>query len=136
MMQQFRGGIRMNEDGEIKTWGGSIRAFLALHKGENFSHVLKKDRTNQQNKFMWVLFTIIGDEIGMDKDRVHDIFCFKYLLEEEVNEKTGEVFKRIKGTSELSKSEMMKFIDQIIIYCADELHIILPMPGENLKLDL
>jgi hypothetical protein len=79
---------------------------------------------------------IVGDELGFSKEVAHDIFCKIFLTEEEVSEKTGESFTRIKGTRELSKLEMMKFIDQIIIYCADELHIVLPEPGEKIRLDI
>jgi len=132
----FRGTIRVLEDGTYKVWGGSIKDFLSQHKGEKFTIHIKKDRTNQQNAFFWVLMTILGEEIGMTKEQAHDVMCYKFLQEEEVNEKTGECFTRIKGTRELSKFDMMKFIDQIIIYCADELHIILPSPGEVMKLDL
>lgn len=136
MTHEFRGTIRVNEEGRGKMFDKqTFDKFLSLHPGETFDIIVRKKRTGQQNKYFWVAMQIVGDELGFSKEVAHDIFCKIFLTEEEVSEKTGEAFTRIKGTRELSKLEMMKFIDQIIIYCADELHIILPSPGEKIKLN-
>lgn len=137
MKHELRCFVRVSDDGKShKVMGGDIKKFLSLHPGGKFVIHIKKDRTNQQNRFFWVLMDILGKELGLSKEECHDVFTYKFLHEELVNEATGEVFTRIKGTSELSKEEMMYFIDQLIIYCADELNITLPSPGEKLKLSL
>lgn len=136
MRHEFKAFVKVSDDGKsTKMFGGSIKEFFALHPGETFIIHAKKNKTSPQNKYFWVLMTILGNEIGMTKEQAHDIMCYKFLLEEEVNEKTGETFQRIRGTSELSKAEMMHFIDQIIVYCADQLHIVLPSPGEVIKMN-
>lgn len=137
MKNEFRATLRVSGDGKsAKVYGGDMKKFYSHYPGESFIIHLKRDRTNQQNKFFWVLMSILGEELGMTKEECHDVICYKFLKEDSVNEKTGECFTRIKGTRELSKAEMCHFIDQIIIYCADELHIQLPSPGEAIKLDL
>jgi hypothetical protein len=137
MTGEFSSTIRVYEDGTFKMFNKDLLTkFLSSHAGETLDIIVRKKRTGQQNKYFWVAMQIVGDELGFSKEVAHDIFCKIFLTEEEVSEKTGEAFTRIKGTRELSKLEMMKFIDQIIIYCADELHIVLPEPGEKLKLNI
>jgi hypothetical protein len=121
MIGEFNSTIRVYEDGTFKMFNKDLLTkFLSSHIGETLDIIVRKKRTGQQNKYFWVAMQIVGDELGFSKEVAHDIFCKIFLTEEEVSEKTGEAL----------------FIDQIIIYCADELHIVLPEPGEKLKLNI
>lgn len=137
MRSEFKGSIRVYEDGKVKFFHREeLNKFLSSHPGETFIFHVKKNRTNQQNNYYWLILTMIGNEIGMTKEDVADIMKFKFLLTEIVNEQTGEVFQRLKSTRELSKPEMADFIDKIIMFASTELGIRIPEPNELLKMDL
>lgn len=136
MKHELRATIRVNEDGSsYKVMGGDIKKFLSLHPNERFSLHIKKDKTDPQTGYYWFLCKFIGDELGMEKDEMHEVLKFRSLKEEVVNEKTGEVFTRIKSTRELSKEDMSEYIDGIIRWAAESLHIICPLPNEKFKIN-
>ena len=110
--------------------------FLSHHPNEGFQIILRKNKTGNQHKYYWVICKIIGDELGMSKEEVHDLMKYAHLKEEVVIEATGEILTRIKSTKELSKEEMMEYIDNIIRWCSQNLSLVIPEPGEKLKLDI
>lgn len=135
MMHEFRGTIRVTEEGKGRMFDKqTFDKFLSLHPGEIFEVKVSRRRTTPQRGYYWVLMEILGKEVGMSKDETHEVVKFKFLQEECINEATGEVFTRVKSTTELSKMEMAAYIDQIIVWAADQLHITLPEAGENIKL--
>jgi len=101
---------------------------------------LSSKRSAEQNRYIHLLFTIFKDalnELGNDyrMERVKEICKFKFALKDEVNEQTGEVIgKYIQKTSDMTKMEMCTFVDNVIMWAADNFHIVLPLPGENIKM--
>lgn len=85
-------------------------------------------RTNQQNKLMWLWFTIIGNHIGHSPEQVKGILQYKFLRIEETIENTGEIVERIKGTSELNSLEMKTFLDEVNLWSNEYLSCSLPNP--------
>lgn len=79
-------------------------------------------RSNEQNNLLWVWFKIIGDHIGYTPQQVKSILQLKFLHVEETLP-SGETIERIKGTSELDKFEMSKFIDEIHLWASEYLSI-------------
>jgi|GEM_PF-3485061 len=137
MRSEFKGSIRVSEDGAIKFFHKEeLNKFLSSHPGEAFIFHVKKNRTNQQNRYFWLVLTMIGDEIGMHKDEVKEIMAFRYLRFETANEKTGEIYERVKSTKELSKLEFISFLDNVIMFASTELGMRIPSPGEAIKMDL
>lgn len=81
---------------------------------------IKSSRTLKQNAYLHSAFTIVtkglndfGNTYRMEE--VKELLKTKFLLVDVYNEKTGEcIGQRVKGTHELSTTEMNLFIDQII----------------------
>ncbi len=91
----------------------------------------KKRRTNAQNDTQWWYFTEIAKKTGHTKQYIHSILSFKFLLTEEVDEKTGEVFPRVKGTSELDTEEHNVFMENVRNWAKLYLNMELPLPDAN-----
>jgi len=85
------------------------------------------------------LFTIFKtslNDLGNDftMEEVKEICKYKFGLTDVLNKQTGEVIgQRIKGTHEMSKTEMIEFIESVIRYAAECFDIILPYPSEQIK---
>lgn len=112
---------------DIKHFEGK-RIHLTIEK-------LKSKRSTQQNKFYWVLVTILANEIGYDKMEMHDLIKFKFLRTEKVFEKTGEIFEYLKSTTELNKTDFADFIGSLQRWSAETFNVILPDPGQQLEID-
>jgi len=100
----------------------------------------KNQRSLQQNAYLHLLFTIFKNELNrlgneFTMEQVKELCKAKYLLIDVVNESTGEcIGQRIKGTHELSKVEMMEFIENVIRWAAEMFHITLPYPNEQTEI--
>lgn len=95
-----------------------------------------KNRSTQQNRYYWMLVTIIANELGYSREEMHSIIGYKFLKREKVDEKTGEVFEYIESTTKLSTTEFIVFTDSLIQWSAETLSIILPLPNEQTELNL
>lgn len=91
-------------------------------------------RSNNQNRLMWMWFTIIGNHIGYTPMQVKGIMQAKFLLIEEVIESTGELLPRVQGTSELDKYDMNKFLDNVNVWASEFLNITLPQTNKQTDL--
>jgi len=133
---EFKGLIQVSDSGDIKWFNtDKIRDFLKGHNGERFEFVIKKYRTPRQNKYYWVLIGILADHLGYTNDEMHEIAQYQFLQEEYVNGKTGTIMKRIKSTKELSKYEMMNYIDSFKRWASIEFSVVLPDPLEQQKME-
>lgn len=98
-------------------------------------------RSSQQNRYLHLLFTIFQKELNettgnqFTMEEIKDLCKCKFLTTDVVNEETAEVIgQRIRGTSELTKTEMMAFVEQVIAWAADMFHITLPYPNEQMEI--
>lgn len=105
---------------------------------------LFKQRTIQQNSYMHgYLFPRIQEgfvEKGWSPEEVtpsvvKDFLKKRFLTTEITNENSGEIIYRVRDTSELSTTEMSEFWDQCIRFAAEELHIVVLLPGDQTELD-
>lgn len=94
----------------------------------------KKYRSIQQNKLMWVYYTMIAHELGYTKDEIHSILKSKFLKSEKVNEETGVIYPYVKSTTDLTTTEMLDYISDIQKFAAEELGMNLPEPNEQFQL--
>ena len=134
--------------GKIKNGGLSIanrKAFQSeLAQMKNGYVTIKVSYKNQrslaQNAYLHLLFTIFKNELNQLGNEftmleVKDLCKAKYLTVDVVNTNTGEcIGQRVKGTHELTKIEMMQFVDDVIRWAADFFHIILPYPNEQTEI--
>jgi len=115
--------------------GEKFRHELKYFEGKSVELVIRKKRkyrSVQQNKLMWVYYTMIANELGNTKDEVHSILGSMFLKSESVNPKTGAIYKYIKSTTDLTTSEMMDYMMSIHKFAAEELGIILPSPDDRM----
>jgi len=113
---------------DVKNFEGK-RVHITLEK-------LKSKRSTQQNRLYWLYVTILANEIGYDKNEMHELIKFKFLKREKVFEKTGELFEYLESTAKLSKSDFADFIFNFQKWSAETFDVILPDPGSNFEIDL
>jgi hypothetical protein len=85
----------------------------------------KDIRTNAQNRLYWKWIEIISNELGYeDKQEIHNILKYKFLLKEEVI--NGEIHQGLKSTTTLTKEEFGKLTQDIFFWANDTFNINLP----------
>jgi len=102
---------------------------------------VKKSRSDQQNRYLHLAFSIFKDglnELGNDfsMGEVKELLKYKFLKTEVFNEKTGETIgQRVKGTAELTTTEMSEFIDKMILYAKEDFNLTIPLPSQNIRIN-
>lgn len=96
----------------------------------------KKHRSAEQNKWYWACVTIIANELGYQKDEMHEIIKFKFLKGEKVDEKSGEVFEYLRSSADLSTTEFSVFMENLIQWAIQTFNITLPMPNTQQEFKL
>lgn len=130
-------------DGQILNKKRIKKAFDELKDGTYQVKIESaKKRSLQQNKYYFgcVLpmakqgFNDIGyDEIQTTED-VHEIFKSLFIKRHFEN-KDGLVMEYVGTTTKLSTFEFMEYIDKIAKFCAENLSIAIPAPGESLLIN-
>jgi len=101
----------------------------------------KKKRSISQNAYLHLLFTMFTNELNelgneFQMLEVKELLKYKFLKIEVVNQETGQIIgERVKHTSELTTTDMMGFIENIIRYGAEMFHFNLPYPEEQINLE-
>lgn len=92
----------------------------------------QKQRTQKQNGLYWEWLTIIGNEIGYDKDDMHDLMREKFLPWHEVDV-WGIKRKVLTSTSDpdFTTAMMTEYMNHIDRFAATELGIRLPHPEDK-----
>ena len=143
MKQEF---ISIIKDGKLQpSTTNNILKVLSGLEGKRVRVTLEKvsaKRSLQQNAYLHLLFTIFTEslnELGNEftVDEVKELCKAKFALIDVMNKETGECLgQRIKGTSEMTKTELNLFIENIIRWAADYFSIVLPYPSEQLEVSL
>ena len=143
MKQEF---ISIIKDGKLQpSTTNNILKVLSGLEGKRVRVTLEKvsaKRSLQQNAYLHLLFTIFAEslnDLGNDftVDEVKELCKAKFALIDVMNKETGECLgQRIKGTSEMTKTELNLFIENIIRWAADYFSIVLPYPSEQLEVSL
>ncbi len=84
----------------------------------------KDIRTNAQNRLWWKWIELIADETGNEKQEIHSILKYKFLLKEEMID--GELYQGLKSTTTLTKEEFGKLTQEVFYWANDTLNINLP----------
>ena len=100
---------------------------------------VSKKRSNQQNKYYWLVINIIKTELNKNDWRltdknVHEIMKLRFLKTDIVNESTGEVLPLLKSTSDLTTTEEMEYISDVCAYGRENLGCKIPEPNEQIKI--
>ena len=77
----------------------------------------KSKRSVEQNRRLWDLYGAIGDYIGEDKDKVHELMGYKFLRYQA--EIAGVTVELIKSTTKLTTKEMTEYQEAIERWAAN-----------------
>lgn len=72
----------------------------------------KKDRTNAQNRLMWMWLGIIAKDTGNSAENLHEIFKLKFLSTERI-QSLGYDIEIPKSTTKLTTQEFTDYLDKI-----------------------
>ena len=120
-------GIWISENPkEFANWLSVHKEKKIVLQGKKWS----KNRTHHQNSYYWgVVLKILKTETGNSEDDLHEYlkskFNFKFL-------EIGGQFERIGATTtELTTIEYEEYLEQVRVWAATELGIIIPLPNEE-----
>ena len=71
-------------------------------------------RSDVQNDRLWKLYTSIGNHLGIEKDKIHELMGYKFLRYQ--TEIAGMPVELIKSTTKLTTKEMAEYQEQIEIW--------------------
>lgn len=72
----------------------------------------------------------------MTMETVKEFMKSMFLKQDMVNTETGETMTRTRGTHELNKPESWEFSERCVRWAAENLGIVLLMPGEQAELEI
>lgn len=88
----------------------------------------KKDRTSQQNRYLWgVVYKTIADYTWYDTEYIHQQLWKLFLIDYQTYKEPY-----IRSTSSLSREEFMSYVDKIVLR-ASEYNLSIPTVEEYLK---
>ena len=85
----------------------------------------RKDRSNQQNRYMWgVIYKLLSETTGHTPDEIHDSMRAMFLMDN-----LGK-FSIMRSTTSLTTVEMETYLENIRQFASMELNCIIPLPNE------
>lgn len=110
-----------------------VARLFSGHSIEIIIHRKRKHRSVQQNRYYWLVASMLSDHTGFTKDEIHAILKSKFLRTEKVNEDTGSVYEYVKSTTELTTVEYEEYLDSVRQFAAEEFDLQIPMPNEQIQ---
>jgi len=84
-----------------------------------------KNRSNRQNRYYnGVILKILGNELGYDRDEIHEVCRRRFLLD------ISRRFATVRSTKRLTTSQFEEYMAKIRQWAARDLSIIIPLPNE------
>jgi hypothetical protein len=74
----------------------------------------KSNRSLEQNLRLWELYTSIGNHLGIEKDKIHELMGYKFLRYQ--TEIAGMPIEVVKSTTKLTTTEMSEYQHQVEIW--------------------
>jgi len=74
----------------------------------------KANRSLEQNERLWELYTSVGNHLGIEKDKIHELMGYKFLRYQ--TEIAGTPLELIKSSTKLTVLEMSEYQHQIEIW--------------------
>ena len=74
----------------------------------------KSNRSLEQNLRLWELYTSIGNHLGIEKDKIHDLMGYKFLRYQ--TEIAGMPVELVKSTTKLDTQAMSEYQHQVEIW--------------------
>ena len=116
------------KDGDIVIGRADVRDKVRKLKDGYYSLTIKEwSRTLAQNSYYWVCLEIIGNELGYEKNELHEVFLDMFAPVMTFRDINGKPKQRKMRSSEMSTKEMSEYMNQIDQFAAEQ-SIILPQP--------
>lgn len=133
-------GIAVIKNGKIDNPFNVSKIFMSLKDGRyEFEIKAFNKRSNQQNRYYFKCVEMIRDKMNesgneFTKEQVHDWIKWKFNSVEFINEDTGEIERIPQSTTSLGKDKFSELIEKIHRYAAESLDLVIPDPGEQMKI--
>ena len=135
------------DSGEIKVHRAKeMRQLIAYNfAGKDIEITIQRKRrrrTVQMNSYYWgVMVPLVASGLQdagyrVDRESTHEFLKSTFNKKEIVNEDTGETLHTIGSTSQMSTVEMMEYFAEITQWSAEFLNIEIPLPGEQIKINI
>ena len=135
------------ESGEIKVHRAKEMRELIVYNfaGKDIEITIQRKRrrrTVQMNSYYWgVMVPLVASGLQdagyrVDRESTHEFLKSTFNKKEIVNEDTGEILHTIGSTSQMSTVEMMEYFAEITQWSAEFLNIEIPLPGEQIKINI
>lgn len=89
----------------------------------------RKNRSKAQNRLYWKWLTLIGSELGYQRDEMHAIMADMFL-EPITVQAMGKTICVAPSTTKLNTKEFTQYLEQIEIFASSEFGITLPRPDD------
>jgi hypothetical protein len=76
----------------------------------------RSKRSDVQNDRLWKLYTSIGNHLGIEKDKIHELMGYKFLRYQ--SEIAGMPVELIKSTTKLTTKEMAEYQEQVEFFAS------------------
>jgi hypothetical protein len=84
-------------------------------------------RSQPQNRYYWgVVVAILAEECGYQREEMHEALKWKFLRLEDPD----HPIPTVRSTTDLTTQEFEEYLEQIRIWAASELGVVIPMPNE------
>lgn len=91
--------------------------------GDRIIEIVECSRTDQQNKYYWVVLGIMATSFGTTAEELHEYFKATYLPSQEYFTLIGK--KQLKSTTEQTKDQFTVYLERVIQFAAEN-GVVLP----------
>lgn len=128
-MSDYIGFFKIDDRGTT-IWKDLNQIKKYIHDLESGKYMIKissyvEERSIDQNKYYWKLVEIIANELGYEKQEMHEVLKYKFL-QKTIEDTNGNLVKGVKSTSTLNIREFTEYINNIKFFIEQELSINLP----------
>lgn len=129
---QFVGNV--SEDGKLFLFNqGGYTGFLKHLAGKRVTLTIGEDKptrsSNQHRYYFGVVVKTIAEELGYTSDELHEALKYKFLRLEAEPDKFRPLVS-MRSTTSLKTDEFEQFLEQVRIWAATDLGIVVPLPNE------
>lgn len=124
----------------------AFRRLLSEFEGKDIEIIIqrkKKTRSNNQNAYYWgVIVKLVQNAIKeqwgerMTSNDVHSMLKTELNYVERYNEKTGEVIKVAKSTTQNTTTEQEEYHEECRRFAKEWFNIDIPLPNEQIEIEL
>ncbi len=113
-------------------WKAFVK-YLAGTDGEEITitaHKRRSKRSNKQNAYWWgVVIPLLAEEIGYTHDEMHEALKAKFLSKYDAERD----LMKVGSTAKLSTGEFTELMDAVMLWAAEKVGVVLPLPEVDRK---